>query len=242
MHDLSVIGLGTIGLPVACLFAQELTVQGVESDASRLAWIRAGAKDSPEPGLSQLVARAVTAGLDLSCRPLPAQAYVLCVPTPQTEGKADLTALWQAVEQVDEVAPEDALVVLECTVPVGTTDKVAERLRRAGHEVHAPSLDGCGERAGSLRAGITVESQAEEVARMLFYEDLNDVVLVGTSAGGMTLCKVAELARERIGRVVFADALALQDGERLRDIVTRPAAQSDESKPARSPEIVRQVG
>ena len=113
---------------------------------------------------------------------------------------------------------------------------VAERLRRAGHEVHAPSLDGCGERAGSLRGGITVESQAEEVARMLFYQDLRDVVLVGTSAGGMTLCKVAELARERVGRVVFADALALHDGERLRDIVSRPAAQSDEHSTGPTPE------
>jgi pimeloyl-ACP methyl ester carboxylesterase len=75
-----------------------------------------------------------------------------------------------------------------------------------------------------LRAGITVESQAEELAQLLFYEDLNDVVLVGTSSGGMVLAKTAELARERIARVVFADALALQHGEAVVDIVTRPSA------------------
>lgn len=105
---------------------------------------------------------------------------------------------------------------------------VAERLRAQGHEVYAPTLDGCGERTNSLRTGITVESQADEIARMLFYQDLEEVVLVGTSAGGMTLCKVAELARERVKRVVFADALGLLNGERLRDIVKRPAAQFDE--------------
>ena len=48
-----------------------------------------------------------------------------------------------------------------------------------------------------------------------------EVVLVGTSAGGMVLARVAELARERIQRLVFVDALALLAGETIRDIVTR---------------------
>jgi len=100
---------------------------------------------------------------------------------------------------------------------------VATRLRAQGHLAHAPSLDGCADRAGQLRAGITVETQAAEIAQLLFYEDLHDVVLVGTSSGGMVLAKVAELARERISRLVFADALALQNGEAVSDIVTRPA-------------------
>src|SRR5688500_5591299 len=100
---------------------------------------------------------------------------------------------------------------------------VAQRLREAGHSVHAPSLDGCGERHEQVRAGITVTTHAEEVARLLFYEDLLDVVLVGTSAGGMVICKAADLAGERIARLVFVDALALLPGERVADIVSRPA-------------------
>ena len=87
--------------------------------------------------------------------------------------------------------------------------RVAPHLRAAGHTVYAPTLDGCGERKHLLRPGIDTESQAAEVAEMLFYEDLRDVVLVGTSCGGMIACRVAEVARERIGRVVLADALAL---------------------------------
>ena len=58
---------------------------------------------------------------------------------------------------------------------------------------------------------------------MLFYEDLQDVVLVGTSAGGMVLCKAAELARERVARLVFVDALALLPGEQVGRIVQRAA-------------------
>jgi pimeloyl-ACP methyl ester carboxylesterase len=101
---------------------------------------------------------------------------------------------------------------------------VATRLRAAGHTVYAPSLDGCAERKHQVRAGITTETHATEIADMLFYEDLNDVVMVGTSSGGMVLCRAAETARERIARVVFVDALALFDGERIRDIVQRSTA------------------
>jgi len=102
--------------------------------------------------------------------------------------------------------------------------RVADRLRGAGHQVYAPSLDGCGERKGTVRAGITTETHADEIAQLLFYEDLSDVVLIGTSSGGMVACRVAELTRDRISRLVFVDALALLNGEKIRDIVTRSTA------------------
>ena len=97
----------------------------------------------------------------------------------------------------------------------------AEVLRRAGHTVYAPTLDGCGERHRLIRPGITIAAQALEVADMMFYEDLSDVVLVATSTGGLVVCKTAELARDCISRLVFVDALAPQPGERVSDIVQR---------------------
>jgi pimeloyl-ACP methyl ester carboxylesterase len=103
-------------------------------------------------------------------------------------------------------------------------NRVTPHLRAAGHTVFAPTLDGCGERRHALRPGIDTESQAGEVAEMLFYEDLTDIVLVGTSCGGMVACRVAELARDRIGRIVLADALALFNGEAVSDHVKRPTA------------------
>lgn len=100
---------------------------------------------------------------------------------------------------------------------------VAERLRDAGHQVYAPSLDGCAERRHLLRPGIDTESHGEELAGLLYYEDLRDVVLVGTSSGGMAMAAAAERARDRVGRLVFADALALFDGETIFDVVDPPA-------------------
>src|SRR6266481_5587203 len=89
---------------------------------------------------------------------------------------------------------------------------VAQRLRAAGHEVYAPTLEGCAERHDQVRVGITVGTHAHEVA------------LVGTSSGGMVICRVAELADDRIARLVFVDALALLPTERVSDIVNRPNA------------------
>ena len=106
--------------------------------------------------------------------------------------------------------------------------RVTPHLLAAGHRVFTPTLDGCAERKHQLRPGIDTESQAAEVAELLFYEDLHDIVLVGTSCGGMVAARVAETARERIGRIVLADALALFDGESVADHVKRPTAVTTE--------------
>ena len=114
--------------------------------------------------------------------------------------------------------------------------RVVSRLATAGHKVFAPSLDGCAERRHALRPGISTETHGAEIAELLFFEDLRDVVLVGTSSGGMVVCKAAELARERVGRLVFADALALFDGECIPDIVNRPTAVTTDLTTGPSPE------
>jgi pimeloyl-ACP methyl ester carboxylesterase len=98
---------------------------------------------------------------------------------------------------------------------------VATRLRAMGHVAYAPTLDGCAERRHQVRRGITVETHAREIADFLFYEDLREVVLVGTSSGGMVIVKAAELARDRIARLAFVDALALLPGERVDALVNR---------------------
>lgn len=117
--------------------------------------------------------------------------------------------------------------------------RVAPVLRAAGHTVFAPSLDGCAERKHALRPGITTETHAAEIADLLFYEDLRDVVLVGTSSGGMVTCRAAERARDRIGRVVLADALSLMHGERISDFVKRTGAVTTDLTTGPSPEDAR---
>src|SRR6476646_7080803 len=99
--------------------------------------------------------------------------------------------------------------------------RVAARLRAAGHTVYAPTMDGCGDRRHAMRPGIDTSTYVTEIADLLFYEDLHDVVLVGTSSGGMVVCGAAERMRHRVAHLVLVDALALFSGERTRDIVRR---------------------
>lgn len=117
---------------------------------------------------------------------------------------------------------------------------LAENLRRLGHTAYAPSLDGCGDRRQALRPGITTESQAGELASLIFHEDLEQVVLVGTSSGGMVVCKTAELIRERVKSLCFISALALLDGEKISDQVRPPQQVTDALSVAPSREDAEQ--
>ena len=94
----------------------------------------------------------------------------------------------------------------------------AEELAKKGHTVYAPTLDGCGERSISIRPGITIKSQAEEIAGLIHYQDLTDLILVATSTGGLDTCKVAELSRRRVREVNIVVALAPHTGERVPEL------------------------
>jgi pimeloyl-ACP methyl ester carboxylesterase len=96
--------------------------------------------------------------------------------------------------------------------------RVARTLRAAGHEVHAPSLTGLGERAHLLRPGIDLDLHITDVVNLLHYEDLRDVILVGHSYGGMVVTGVADRASDRIGRLVYLDAANPKDGQSLVDV------------------------
>jgi pimeloyl-ACP methyl ester carboxylesterase len=95
---------------------------------------------------------------------------------------------------------------------------VADRLIAAGHKVFRPTLDGSAERRRNVRADLSLKDYGAELADLLFYEDLSDVVLVGTSIGGMVVCEAAQQVPERIKRLVFIDALVPLPGETVPSI------------------------
>jgi pimeloyl-ACP methyl ester carboxylesterase len=109
--------------------------------------------------------------------------------------------------------------------------RVARILRDAGHEVHAPTLTGLGERAHLLNEDVDLDMHIRDVVALLFYEDLRDVILVGHSYGGMVITGIADRAVDRIGRLVYLDAANPVNGQSLVDVAgpiieaTRPLGQ-----------------
>lgn len=92
-------------------------------------------------------------------------------------------------------------------------------LQRAGHQVFAPSLTGLGERRHLARPDIDLDTHIEDVRSLLEAEDLNEVVLVGHSYGGMVITGAADRAPERIARLVYLDAFVPQNGKCTLDYV-----------------------
>jgi pimeloyl-ACP methyl ester carboxylesterase len=94
---------------------------------------------------------------------------------------------------------------------------VVERLRAAGHDVYAPTLTGLGERRHLITPRTGLATHIEDVVQLLFHEDLQCVILVGHSYGGMVVTGAADRSPERIRRLVHLDAAVPRDGERLID-------------------------
>lgn len=90
---------------------------------------------------------------------------------------------------------------------------VAEGLRKQGHKVYTPTQTGLGERAHLISRQITVNTHIEDVANLIETEELNDIILVGHSYGGMAVTGVADRMPERIRHIVYLDALIPENGE-----------------------------
>jgi len=92
-------------------------------------------------------------------------------------------------------------------------------LRADGHEVSRVTLTGLGERAHLFSPAVNLDTHVEDVVRHLECDDLDRVVLVGHSYGGMVVTGVADRVPERIAQLVYVDAFVPHDGESLLDLL-----------------------
>lgn len=122
-------GLGYIGLPTAALIASKgLEVIGVDISQRVVDTINEGKIHIVEPGLGNLVQQVVKDGyLKASIDPITADVYLIAVPTPfKEEHVPDLSFVEKAVRNLMPTLKKGALVILESTSPVGTTQKIQE--------------------------------------------------------------------------------------------------------------------
>jgi len=105
-------------------------------------------------------------------------------------------------------------------------EPVAAVIRATGHQVFTPTIKG-NRRDDSKTAGLAEAIQS--IVDYLIDNDLEDVVLVGHSYGGMIITGVADRARDRIRRLVYWNAFVPNNGERLVDMVPPPFARMFEA-------------
>jgi len=139
---IGVIGLGYVGLPLACEFAKAgFHVTGFEIDAKRVASLNAGRsyiQDVPTGEMRDLVRSGrLTATLDFDAlRSM--DAIEICVPTPLRKTRdPDVSYIIAAVQEIAPRLRRGQLIVLESTTYPGTTDELVrpmleERGMRAG--------------------------------------------------------------------------------------------------------------
>lgn len=88
-------------------------------------------------------------------------------------------------------------------------------LTAQGHSVHRPTLTGLGERTHLATPDVGLDTHVQDVVNTILFEDLDDVVLVGHSYGGMVITGVADRIPGRIRRLLYLDAVLPESGESL---------------------------
>jgi pimeloyl-ACP methyl ester carboxylesterase len=101
-------------------------------------------------------------------------------------------------------------------------DKVAQALRAQGHYVTTPTCPGLGEQAHLLSKDISLTTFITSITNHIIYQDVSDVILVGSGFGGVVISGVADRIPHLIQRLVFVDAMVLASG--LSVFEAQPAA------------------
>jgi UDPglucose 6-dehydrogenase len=177
-YTIGIIGTGYVGLVTGTCFAETgNSVICVDIDENKVEKLRSGEITIYEPGLEYLFERNIrerrlefTAHLERAVER--ASILFLCLPTPPDEdGSADLSHVLKAATEIGRIIEEKRLtnfkiIVNKSTVPVGTSDKVRERILAA-----APS------------ANIDVVSNPEFLREGFAVEDFMkpDRIVVGTT-------------------------------------------------------------
>ncbi len=96
--------------------------------------------------------------------------------------------------------------------------KVEPLLEDAGFRVYRPTMTGLGERVHLAREDVGLSTHIADIVNVLEFEDLDDVVLVGHSYGGMVISGVADRVPHRIRKLIYMDALVPESGESVMDL------------------------
>ena len=181
--NVTVIGLGYVGLALALAFAKKLPTTGFDVDIARVDELLAGKDRNREVTESEIAASDLTLTVDASCI-ADAEFIVVTVPTPVTEDhKPDLSLLESASTTIGRQLAERSeglpapIVVYESTTYPGCTEELCgpiiqrESGLKAGEEFflgYSPERTNFGDPEHNLETVIkVVAGQTPEVAKIV---------------------------------------------------------------------------
>ena len=136
-----VIGLGYIGLPTATMLANAgLNVVGVDTNPEVVNRTNRGVTSIKERGFNEILGAVVKSGKLKAQADLPiADCFIICVPTPfsKTDKSATLSHVKAAASSVAKKLRKGNIVILESTVPPGTTEDILKNILEKGSGLEA---------------------------------------------------------------------------------------------------------
>ena len=141
---ISVVGLGKAGLPLAAVIADKgLDVLGVDLDKNKVEKINKGLNPiEEEPGLKELISNNAGSHLKATSDPIGAakscNVHIIVVPLfIDKNKKPDFSILKNALEGLAKGLKKEDTVILETTVPVGTTENFVKKILEKGSGLKA---------------------------------------------------------------------------------------------------------
>lgn len=95
-------------------------------------------------------------------------------------------------------------------------DPITPALTQAGHRVFAPTLSGLDSTSPTL---VNLETHINDVLQIVEDNQLEEVVLIGWSYGGMVVTGAADRITPRVQKLIYLDAQLPKPGEREWDLI-----------------------
>jgi len=142
-ETITVVGMGYMGLPIACLLANAgYSVTGVDLNEEKVKSINNAECPFDEVGLPELINKVVTQGFLNASTEIPSSdTYLVAVPTPHKNSRCDRSYVFAAADSIAKVAKDGQTVIIESTISPKTSLAVAERFTQSGINidvVHCP--------------------------------------------------------------------------------------------------------
>lgn len=137
---IGVVGLGFVGLTTSVgLALKGHTVIGYDKNKNKLSQIKNGIVPFYEKGfdrsLSRVLGRKFYVVDQLEQLTKESEAIFLCVGTPSTLEGADLSVLYDSIQQIISLLEDYTVLVIKSTVPPGTSKNTAEMMEKYGIRV-----------------------------------------------------------------------------------------------------------